>query len=215
MQIGLNIPMPKNYKRKENDAYITPRWCVVQMINEVLPVIGGVGICAQPGLRILDPGSGKGVFGQCLRQNLHASTHIVGVELDEARHGKGYFSDYNRSFKGDFLACNQELLGGWFDYSAGNPPYFIAVEFIKHSITMAEWTIMFLRQGFLSSDGRAEWFGIEHPPHSVHMLPNRPKFEGPGADKSDYCWVVWNCEPWVSETKLYWLKSIPLIDRQR
>lgn len=74
-----------------------------------------------------------------------------------------------------------------------NPPFFIAQDFVEHSLDIANGAvvIMLLRLGFLGSKKRAEWWQGKEP-DALYVLSDRPDFTGEGGDSSDYAWYFWN-----------------------
>ncbi len=78
---------------------------------------------------------------------------------------------------------------GW-DVIITNPPFYLAEEFVRHSLKHATHVAMLLRLAFLESRKR-EAFHRDHP-SDVFVLSRRPSFTNNGAtDNSAYAWFVW------------------------
>jgi hypothetical protein len=72
-----------------------------------------------------------------------------------------------------------------------NPPFSMALEFIKHSIPRCNTCIMLLRLNYLGSITRHQ-FWKENSPTALFVLSKRPSFTGSGTDATDYAWFVWD-----------------------
>ena len=98
------------------------------------------------------------------------------------------------------LPCTYcEILEGrdFFDWTSEvdliltNPPFSLAKEFIDHSLTISQTSIMLLRINYLGSISRHQWWK-ENTPTALHVLSKRPSFTGTGTDATDYAWYVWD-----------------------
>lgn len=83
---------------------------------------------------------------------------------------------------------------GTFGAVVGNPPYGLALEFVRRSLDIVRdgGTVAFLlRLAFLSSAKRKAFF-VENPPKNVYVLSKRPSFTKDGrTDGADYAFIVW------------------------
>ncbi len=91
-----------------------------------------------------------------------------------------------------------------------NPPYNIALDFVKKSVQQAEGkTAMLLRLNFLESQKRYEFFK-EYPPARIYVFSNRIAFyEGKvskGSGAIAYAWYVWE-KGNKEQPKLFWIKG--------
>lgn len=75
-----------------------------------------------------------------------------------------------------------------------NPPFSLALEFIKRSIELKpNFVILLLRLNFLGSVERSDYLR-EHMP-DIYVLPNRPSFNGKGStDSIEYAWFIWRSD---------------------
>ncbi len=87
----------------------------------------------------------------------------------------------------DFLQHDESIR---FDVIIGNPPFYLAEEFVRKALRCATHVAMLLRLAFLESR-RREAFHAEYPA-DVYVLSRRPSFLANGAtDSSAYAWFVW------------------------
>lgn len=187
------------------DRCYTPRWCVDQCAQEILLPFYNLNPAS-----ILEPSAGGGVFVDAMRL-LYPKSHITAADLDpeagsflKGRTDRGWQNADVSLIPTDFLDWPSSRR---YDLIVGNPPYTYAREFIEKGLSLTDNLVFILRQGFLSSGERAEFFKA-HPPMAVVILPNRPSYSGDGkTDSADYCWVCWG-RRW-SGTRLFWMKSLP------
>ena len=177
--------------RDNLDRYYTPDALADRLVGRIADRLGD-------GM-ILEPSCGGGAF---LRALLARDLPVSSMDLDP------------KSVAGevaDFLTA--KLPTNYYSAIIGNPPYSLAVEFVRKSFELVEErsahsdggiVAFLLRLGFLSSKGRAALFR-EHPPSDVFILSERPSFTADGrTDRYDYCFVVWtkgNKQP----TQMRWI----------
>lgn len=75
-----------------------------------------------------------------------------------------------------------------------NPPFSLALEFLRKSLSEARTVVYLLRLNFLGSAKRRE-FWQAHPPSHLYVLSRRPSFTGRGTDATEYAWFVWDRGP--------------------
>ncbi len=188
----------KNVKKASvpHDRYYTPAWVVRQCCDFVIPTVGlEVG-------SVLEPSAGTGSFVRALRAR-YPGACIHANDIDPYR-----YPEATQGFRGDFLAFEPNARGPY-DMVVGNPPYTRAMPFIEHGLTLGTVVIFLLRQGFLASAGRNEFFRTR-PPTYVFQLAHRPSFTGDKkTDAADYCFVVWDRRRSAGTTKLHWLPTVP------
>lgn len=176
------------------ETYHTPPWVVDQAMRDVLPVV-----CPMP-KRIVEPSAGNGVFVSKLRM-MFGPVHITAVDLLRYR-----WPDADESVHGNFLHCDL----GRYDLAIGNPPYSLAQDFVIRCIGVADVTVLLLRQGFLASAKRNDFFQF-FAPSDIFILANRPSFtDDKKTDSADYCWVCWRRCGAQFETRLRWLRPVPI-----
>jgi hypothetical protein len=195
----------KNRKKADEDPLdrnYTPKWVVDRCVLEVvLPYYGHLDI-----QRILEPSAGGGVFVDAMRV-LYPNAWIEAVDLDPEA---GPWPKASWSWTElDFL---ETRFSERFDLIIGNPPYTIAQAFIEHALQFTDNLIFILRQGFMSSNERAPFFR-KYPPTRAGILPNRPSFTNDRkTDSADYAWLCWGGKPSLM-TELFWLREIPISER--
>lgn len=95
----------------------------------------------------------------------------------------------------DFLQCDEPYPGD----IVTNPPYSLALEFVKHALKIIEpgnKVAMLLKLQFLEGKKRAEFFK-ENPPAVVYISPSRLQcakngdFKHNGNNVQAYAWFVW------------------------
>jgi hypothetical protein len=97
--------------------------------------------------------------------------------------------------------ANQVVIGSFLDWKVEpnaprqydviitNPPFSLAMEVILKSLELADYVCMLLRLNFLGSADRHSFFREMMP--DVFVIPERPSFDGKGADSIEYAWFVW------------------------
>lgn len=166
-------------KRSPADYYPTPGWCVHRLLEEV----------DLPGGHWLEPAGGEGAIIDAVSA-VRDDVAWSAVEIrDECRPGLLARTGRGRVRIGDFVTQPGRKR---FDVIITNPPFSMAEEFVRASLSRADHVVMLLRLNFLASAGRAELMR-QHPP-GVYVLPNRPSFDGKGTDSIEYAWFHWRGE---------------------
>lgn len=195
------------------DAYYTPPWAVEQCLDEILP---GVLWKGEEAWKIVEPGAGGGAFVDGLRER-YPTAEITAIDLDPKT---GPWPKATHSVRGDFLDWSPPG-GQRVDLVIGNPPFGLALEYVRHARDVSARVVFLLRQGFLSSADRCAFFRSEEGrPLVVYQLANRPIFTNPlyvntDSDNSEYVFVVWgpNWTP-PATTGLRWLPDVPVEKRR-
>lgn len=147
--------------RHPDDFYATPEWCTRAVLPELAPFH-----------TMIEPGCGNGAIARVVKQ-FHPDARIFGVDVNEDRLSQARpYLVTGWSRHGSFLDWYP-----WserFDIAIGNPPYDLAMDFIRHALTMTNRVCFLLRVNFLASKERAS-FHRTHPSH-LHILPKRPSF---------------------------------------
>lgn len=94
---------------------------------------------------------------------------------------------------GDDIANGRDFLTDFTPRHAiiTNPPYSLAMEFVRHSIRVSAHVFLLLRINFLGSQKRKEWWQLNEPSALV-VLSTRPSFTGKGTDATEYAWFCWS-----------------------
>lgn len=181
-------------ERHPTDFYPTPlEFCRAAL--DLIPV-------SRTAALVLDPGAGKGPWGQALKE-INPDSYIWGVEIEPEMKPPWYDSWSH----GDFL--EQVGYGVNFDLVIGNPPYRYAEKFIRKSFEMLgkDGHILFLlRLAFLESQER--YFGLwkDHKPLKVWTCARRPSFTGDGkTDSTAYAVYLWSKEKFEGDTIMDWM----------
>lgn len=191
-------------QRRELDFYPTPNDKVYDGLNVVVNELFRSEVGINEEMRILDPGAGDGVWGNCCRQ-LWPGSWIVGVELREVVPADGYDQWVIGEFEADVVA--QPFGLGEFDLVLGNPPYRDAEHFVRTSLAYLRpggHLLFLLRLAFLESKGRGLGLFRELPPKRVEVCMSRPSFTGNGkTNATSFAFFLWE-KGWQGETVLSW-----------
>ncbi|AUX33178.1 MULTISPECIES: methyltransferase [Sorangium] len=171
--------------RHPDDFYRTP-------VDAVWPVLPHL----RPPRRVVDPGCGDGVIAECVIKHWPAA-EIICVEKDEqrARDASGRLTC--PVWSDDYLRRGAVWEPDWADLVIGNPPYSLALEFLRRSLELVApvggEVALLLRLGFLEAERYSERDELleQHRP-DVYVLAKRPRFRGPGdgGDSATYGWLV-------------------------
>lgn len=152
---------------------------------------------------VLDPGAGKGVWGQAVRDVAEEygtnQPNITGVELRRNKSPEAYSNWIPRT---DYLKWGLDWrdYGKPFDLILGNPPFKLAEPFIWHSrgILQTGGLICFLLPGdFSHSETRGKGLFMDYPPMYEISLMQRPMFLGPKGESlgnqnpNNYDVMIW------------------------
>jgi hypothetical protein len=168
-------------KRKPSDAYLTPPWCVHRLLE--------IADFRLPGGAWLEPAAGPGRIINTVSSR-RKDVRWDAIELRAKCQGdlvKAVGSS-SRVAMGDFLS--DSFPTKQYNVIFTNPPFSLAMHFVKKCLQCADHVVMLLRLGFLGSAIRADFFR-QHPP-DIYLLPDRPSFLKSGkTDNSYYAWCVW------------------------
>ena len=185
-------------ERAKSDFYPTPIELCRSVIEQTIPVD------FKPAF-ICDPGAGNGVWGRALREFPKYNYSILdGIEIENIEPSVGYTYWINENF----LKFYPRIY--LYDLIIGNPPYSLAEEFVRHSLSMLSdngYLIFLLRLAFLESLERYENNGlwVEFPPKFMHTCVRRPSFTGNRkTDATAYGVYVWQ-KGFNGEPGLRWL----------
>lgn len=180
-------------ERHAHDFYPTPSHCVHRLLEKV----------ALPGGRWLEPCVGDGAIVRAVnavRTDVEWGTIDIRPEcesvLDEDR--------VRRHWVGDFLAVSPDDFPP-FDVVLTNPIFALSREMAAHAMRFAPVVAFLLRLNWLRGpDDHNAWIR-QHMP-SVHVLPQRPSFDGKGTDATEYSWMVWGVD---EVPRIYMLDDTP------
>jgi len=129
---------------------------------------------------ILDPAAGSGALIRGIENCV-----VTAVDIDN-RHGASLEKITPNVWLGDFLETNPKALG-YHSIVLANPPYYLAEEFVKHSMLFCDNGYFLLRLNFLGSAKRKKWLKMTRP--NIKVLSKRPSFTGDGrTDGTEYAW---------------------------
>ena len=105
------------------------------------------------------------------------------------------------------LVCERAVATDWCELSEGrdylashcedvdliitNPPFSLAMEFLKKSLHESGTVVYLLRLNFLGSQKRRLFWQTCKPTH-LYVLSKRPSFTGHGTDATEYAWFCWD-----------------------
>lgn len=171
--VGLH--RPKGVEREKNDFYATHPSAIPPLLN----VLGW-----QNGGKLIRENSCG--MGHLSRPMIDAGHTVISTDLINRGYG---IPDI------DFLT-DSWLDGLGYDAIIMNPPYKLAMQFVKKSLRLAPVVCAFLRLSWLESEGRAEFFR-KHPPAIVAVFKKRvpsaknANFEKAGSSTVAYAWFIW------------------------
>lgn len=170
-------------ERNVDDAYMTPGWAVKALLQE----------CRLPGGTWLEPCAGDGAIVRATQAVRDDVVFIANDTRSECYDSLRVLCDPADVTCRDYLV-EDLLFGRRPRVIITNPPYSLAMEFIKHSLGYGAVVAMLLRLPFLASQKRAPFFRDNCP--DVYVLPKRPSFLPDGkTDATDYAWFVWGTVP--------------------
>ena len=173
--IRKDTPLPE---RMSDDLYETERTLIHATLQRFLPGTAK---------SILDPGAGDGRWGQIAGEYL-PEAWITGVEL-RLRPRPAGFSEWHD--EQDYLTWET---GSLYSVICGNPPFFLAEEFVRKSWELlAPGGVMFflLRLAFMEGVDRHNHLWREIWPFEVAVCSRRPSFYGGktnGTAHAVFCW---------------------------
>lgn len=166
-------------ERNPADFYPTPAWCV-RRILERLPLPGG---------RWLEPAAGEGAIVRAVNA-VRGDVQWWAVELREECRPGLWETGANVAID-EFLLWSMGRAFGSPPFAVAilNPPFTLALPFVRRCLDVAEWVVCLERLNWLEGGDRNA-FLRDHAP-DVYVLPNRPSFTGKGTDATAYAWLVW------------------------
>jgi len=149
-------------------------------------------------LHILEPGCGLTYPFIKSAADIGYDGEMVGIDIIDD--WSVVTEEPQRRYRTDFLTAPWEQYtpsevrehGGW-DIIATNPPYSLAEEFVRKSLSILHPTgvaVFLLRVGFAGSIKRMRLFR-ERPPIEIGEFVRRFSFDGKGTDYTDYCLFYW------------------------
>lgn len=193
---------PKQRERSARDLYVTPVGVTEALLDELERTFGWG---PSTKLRILDVGAGTGrITAACRAQWPEA--RIVACEIDPAHHAALQDAGADTVWTCDFVAEPWGLGAPGFDLIIGNPPYSLALPFLRQcleiagDIDRAPVVALLVNMNFFGSDGRVDWFDAHAAQcHAMRTLAPRPSFthEETGklqTDSVEYAWWLWSNE---------------------
>jgi hypothetical protein len=174
----------KGRKRKDaadgfSEFYPTPSWVTHRFIER----------CAfLPSGAWLEPCAGNGDIVLAINEKRPGKIHWHANELRSECEPvlKDLASNVTT---GDFLQWKKEGSKA-FDVIITNPPFSLALDVIKKSLELADYVVMLLRLNFIGTTERHGFFRENMP--DIYVIPERPSFDGKGADSIEYCWALWS-----------------------
>lgn len=182
----------KTSEREPFDAYFTPKWVVNRLLEKVQLPTDGLWI---------EPAAGRGDVIKTVNSfygyhNMPQSWCAIEIQEKfkpdlENSFPIGQRDNISNVLIKDFAKIGISDIGAIPKIIITNPPYRLAMNFIKKSLELKpDYIIMLLRLNFLASAERQSFFKNNMP--DVYVLPDRPIFKGKHSDPTEYCWMVWD-----------------------
>jgi hypothetical protein len=92
-----------------------------------------------------------------------------------------------------------------FDLIITNPPFSLALEFLRRSLSEADTVIYLLSLNMLGAECRCAFWREQRPTH-IFPLARRPSFTRRGTDQCNYGWFIWDRGGYVLGS--YWLQVL-------
>jgi hypothetical protein len=170
--------------RRDNDYYPTP----YDVIHKIMPYIDeytdGFNFVSA-----LDPGAGNARLLKTF-VNYHKRECLKTVVETSKEHNT--YPDGFSFINENYLTCKTPRK---FNVIISNPPFSLALEFIKKSFELLDdhGTMFFLlRLGFLAGIRRYKELWINHRPTAIYILSKRPSFTDDNCtDSQEYAWFQW------------------------
>jgi hypothetical protein len=156
------------WARKPADFYPTPSDCTQALLDHLQLPARTV---------VKEPACGDGALSVVLEAN---GMVVLSSDLRQTGFGRGGV---------DFLTDADEVC----DWVITNPPFNVAVDFIKRSLDLTPNVAMLLKSQFWHAQGRLDLFE-QNPPSQILPLTWRPSFleaERGNSPLMDVIWVVW------------------------
>lgn len=171
-------------KRVNNDFYPTPGWCVDRLLESA-----HLSDPFKPIGHWLEPGAGDGALIKAVNAKTISKPTWTAIELQDR-----FKSDLEPLVGPQNVLIENylksDLYVGDYNVIITNPPFSLALEFIKKSIELRpNYVCMLLRLNFLGSHERSSFLRKYTP--DVYVLPNRPAFVSKKTDSIEYAWFVW------------------------
>lgn len=170
--------------RRRDDAYMTPKWCVQALLQDVPLPLG----------RWLEPAAGEGAIIEAVKETQWGDRIVFdAVEIrDECKESLIQHQIAQLSF-GDFLVHPVITHGLQYSVAITNPPFSLALEYVIACYRIAATAVMLLPLDFLGTVKRSGFMRIRPP--DVYVIPRRPSFTNGGSDSCNYGWFVWDHRP--------------------
>lgn len=181
----------KRWDRKPADLYPTP----VDATHSIMELIRQLGI-----KRVWEPACGDGRLARVLEW------HGLDVQASDLREDPGF------GFGGlDFLNDDPVEKWGWdlkdLDAVITNPPFSLAIEFIKKALEYAPIVIMLVKQNYYNTKGRIPFFDEMRPTFFLPITWRLAflKEERGNSPLMDCAWAVW-----TRDKDLYDVEGTPI-----
>lgn len=176
----------RGYARHESDYYITPQKDIFHFLTHFLQDNEWQDLSEQV---ILDPccgGDENHVSSYMNQLKRFSPKKLIGLDIRE---------DARSDIQCDFLETTKETFENQlFDMIISNPPFYLALEFVKKSLELVKddgYVIMLLRLNFMGTKKRYPFFK-QHMPERTYVHHARISFSESGkTDSIEYAHFVW------------------------
>ena len=195
---------------ENEENFPTPKWAIRHFLRNS-PELGSCGS------KWLEPACGEGAIISVVDEHF-SELEIRWTGIDVRTECLRPITELGASFlRRDFLEGDPaKPLAGLaldFDVAIGNPPFSLAMDFVKRALLHADRVVLLLRLGFVSSAKRGGWVANNVP--DMDILADRPSFVGGGNDNSDYAWMTWRRGASHAVGNLRILPPVPKDERKK
>jgi hypothetical protein len=177
----------KGRKKKDiagsfSEFYPTPPWVTHRFIERAVSLPKG---------SWLEPCAGNGDIIQAVNDVIEKPVYWHANEI-RSETESDLRKMANQVTISDFIAWETPPPGSptKFDVIITNPPFSLALPIIKKSLELADYVVVLVRLNFIGSTKRTAFFKEMMP--DIYVIPERPSFDGEGADSIEYAWLQWN-----------------------
>lgn len=206
----------KDGEETNEDFYETPGWAVDRLFED--PVFKRAliesGAWGEDGrtYRWFEPGGGHGALIKRVGVLLGGTVRWTTCDLrPEACAILRAIPDVDEVHQGDYVWMGgiPELRGRRFDAVLGNPPFYLAQQFVEQSLPMTDFVCLLFRGNYWGSQERNEF--MRATPPDLYGVPDRIDFSKDGqGDSVEHAWHVWSRERSREAGSLRVLRTTPI-----
>ena len=167
----------KDVAEGESEYYPTPGWCVHRFIERASFLPKG---------KWFEPCAGNGDIINAVNEK----KQMIYWHANEIRPAcePSLRKLANQVVISNFLGWDPKATPR-FDVIITNPPFSLAMAVLQLGLQMADYVALLLRLNYVGSTDRTPFFKEFMP--DIYVIPERPSFDGKGADSIEYAWFLW------------------------